>query len=135
MSYLLDTNAWVNYLRGGKRSPIATKLRTVNSNDVYTCSVVRAELIYGALRSNEIAKNLGEAKRLLSGFQSLPFNDAASDHCASMRSELDAAGLKIGPYDAMIAAIAIATGMTLVTHNIREFSRVPGLQIEDWQTT
>jgi tRNA(fMet)-specific endonuclease VapC len=133
VSYLLDTNVWVNYLRRGADSPIVARFQALDSSDVYSCSVVRAELIYGAFRSNNVEKNLGEVTKLLSKFQSLPFDEAAAGHSGRLRSELDTVGKRIGPYDAMIAAIALANQLTLVTHNVDEFSRISGLTVEDWQ--
>ena len=66
-------------------------------------------------------------------FVSLPFDDAAASVYAIIRAHLESAGTPIGPYDLQIAAIALANGLTLVTHNTREFSRVPGLLLEDWE--
>jgi tRNA(fMet)-specific endonuclease VapC len=133
VSYLLDTNVWVDFLRRGVDSPIVARFQALDSSEVLSCSVVQAELIYGALRSNNVEKNLSEVIKLLSKFQSVPFDDAAAERCGRLRSELDSAGKRIGPYDAMIAGIALANQMTLVTHNIDEFSRISGLVIEDWQ--
>jgi tRNA(fMet)-specific endonuclease VapC len=65
--------------------------------------------------------------------RSLPFDDAAAHAYGGIRSELQSAGIIIGPYDLMIAAIALANDLTVVTHNTAEFGRVPGLAIEDWQ--
>jgi tRNA(fMet)-specific endonuclease VapC len=72
--------------------------------------------------------------KLEAKYQSLPFDNAAARDYASIRSHLATAGQPIGPNDTMIAAIARSRGTTLVTHNTAEFSRVPGLLIEDWQT-
>ncbi len=67
-------------------------------------------------------------------FVSLPFNDVAAEVFGRIRADVTARGVTLGPYDLQIAAIALAESVTLVTHNTGEFSRVPGLQIEDWQT-
>jgi tRNA(fMet)-specific endonuclease VapC len=66
-------------------------------------------------------------------FTSLPFDDAAADVCARIRHHLEKQGISIGPYDVQIAAIALAQGCTLVSHNVAEFSRVPGLLLVDWE--
>ena len=66
-------------------------------------------------------------------FDSLPFDDAAAEAYGRLRAELARRGMPIGPNDLMIAAIALAYGFTLVTHNTSEFSRVPGLRLEDWE--
>jgi tRNA(fMet)-specific endonuclease VapC len=72
-------------------------------------------------------------EQLRNRYTSLPFDDAAAQEYARIRFELEIAGRVIGPNDLLIAAIALANGVTLVTHNGAEFSRVPGLPVEDWQ--
>jgi tRNA(fMet)-specific endonuclease VapC len=67
-------------------------------------------------------------------FPSLPFDDEAAEHYGRIRAELTTEGTPIGGNDFLIAAIALANGLTLVTHNTREFARVTGLTIEDWET-
>jgi tRNA(fMet)-specific endonuclease VapC len=70
----------------------------------------------------------------VSPFASLPFDDQGARICAEVRSQLERAGTVIGPHDLQIAAIALQHGLTLVTHNTREFSRISGLKLEDWET-
>jgi tRNA(fMet)-specific endonuclease VapC len=96
---------------------------------------VLAELYYGAMHSSAAhqAANLALIVRLRQQFVSLPFDDRAAEEYGKVRAHLAALATPIGPNDLMIAAIALANQMTLVTHNTTEFSRVPGLQIEDWQ--
>jgi tRNA(fMet)-specific endonuclease VapC len=72
------------------------------------------------------------ATKFLSRFPSLPFDDLAADHYAQIRADLERRGQPIGPNDMLVAAIAVANRLTIVTNNIREFSRVPGLPCEDW---
>jgi tRNA(fMet)-specific endonuclease VapC len=132
MKYLLDTNTCIRYLNG--RSPsVFQKLNTLPEGDVYMCSVVKLELRYGALRSDAVEKTLAQQEKFLDRFVSLPFDDAAHFHAAQIRADLARAGTPIGPYDLLIAAIALANDLMLVTHNTREFNRVSGLQIEDWE--
>jgi tRNA(fMet)-specific endonuclease VapC len=71
--------------------------------------------------------------RFFAPFASLAFDDVCADHCGRLRSELAAAGTPIGPNDLLIAATALAHELTLVTHNVREFSRVANLRVEDWE--
>ncbi len=97
------------------------------------CSVVKAELFYGAFRSNHPQRTLERQQAFLSQFVSLPFQDEAALLSGRIRTELAKAGTPIGSYDLQIAAIALANDLTLVTHNTREFERVEGLQIEDWE--
>ncbi len=98
------------------------------------CTVVLAELLYGALRSRDVAKNLADVRNFIVGFSSLGFDTAAAEEYARVRADLAAKGTPIGPNDLLIASIALAHGLTLVTHNTVEFSRVTGLVLEDWQT-
>jgi tRNA(fMet)-specific endonuclease VapC len=133
VTWLLDTNVCVNYLRSSDGSPIADHLAENNADDVVLCSVVRAELVFGALKSRDAAANLAKVRRLLSRFFSLPFDDAAAEAYGQIRAHLTKCGMTIGPNDLMIASIASARTLTLVTHNVGEFSRVPGLRIEDWE--
>jgi tRNA(fMet)-specific endonuclease VapC len=101
---------------------------------VAICSVVVAELVYGGYRSAQPVKTLSQVRTFCSQFVSLPFTDAAAEEYGRIRAHLAALGTQIGPNDLMIAAIALVNGLILVTHNTAEFSRVPGLTIEDWQT-
>ena len=133
MKYLLDTNTCVQYLRKGSASPVATQLANSPKSDVVLCAVVVAELLFGALRSRDVAKNLTEVRNYVSGFASVPFDGAAAEEYAKIRTDLAVKGTPIGPNDLMVAAIALAHGLTLVTHNTAEFSRVAGLTLEDWQ--
>jgi tRNA(fMet)-specific endonuclease VapC len=132
--YLLDTNTCVEFLRHGNASPVSAKLVAVLDSDVVICTVVLAELEYGALRSSDSVKNLADVRKFVMRHSSLDFDTASAEECARIRADLAAKGTPIGPYDLMIAAIARVHGLKLVTHNTAEFSRVPGLTLEDWQT-
>ena len=94
---------------------------------------MKAELIFGALRSSLPTQNLNALDTFFAGFASLPFDDAAARAYGEIRNALYRAGTPIGPNDLMSAAIAKVHGLTLVTHNTREFSRVQGLTLEDWE--
>lgn len=95
------------------------------------CSVVWAELLHGARKYEKRDQRVARIEQTLSPFRSLPFDDAAAHRYAEIRDTLETRGQVIGPNDLLIAAIALTHGLTLVTNN-REFSRVPGLNIEDW---
>jgi tRNA(fMet)-specific endonuclease VapC len=109
------------------------RLEQIDPNDVYVCSIVKLELRYGALRSDYVAKTLAEQEKFLNRFVSLPFDDAAHHYAAQLRADLARLGTPVGPYDLLIASIALTHHLILVTHNTREFGRVAGLQIEDWE--
>jgi tRNA(fMet)-specific endonuclease VapC len=131
MIYLPDTNAWIAYVNPGT-SAVKARFRAHRPADIAFCAVVKAELLYGAYRSSRRADNLRLLAILFQQFESLPFDDAAADHYGRVRADLAAQGTPIGPNDLMIAAIALANHLILVTHNTREFARVVGLPLEDW---
>lgn len=85
------------------------------------------------MRSQQPAKTLANQQQFLALFASLPFDDAAAMQYGNIRAVLAAQGQLIGPNDLMIAAAALVHDLILVTHNTREFQRVPGLHIEDWE--
>lgn len=135
MSHVLDTNSWVDHLRRGPRSNVTAKLTAAPPGSVYLCSLVVGELIYGALHSGPAhrAGNLALIASLRQQFVSFPFDDRAAEEYGKARTHLASAGMPIGPNDLIVAAVALAHGCTLVTHNTQEFSRVQGLVVEDWQ--
>ena len=130
--YLLDTNACIRILNNSS-SALVTQLHEHQPDEIALCSVVKAELLYGAQRSSRIAENLRVLDRFFEPFYSLPFDDNCVQAFGRIRTELERAGTPIGSYDLLIAATAIAGNRTLVTANIREFSRVAGLTIENWE--
>ena len=132
MKYLLDTNTCIRYLNG-RSLPVLQRLDTLPEIDVCVCSIVKLELRFGALRSTHVERSLTQQETFLDRFESLSFNDAAHARAAEVRATLAAAGTPIGPYDLLIAAIALTHDLILVTHNTREFGRVARLKIEDWE--
>lgn len=132
MKYLLDTNTCIRYINGRSQN-VVNKLDALNAGDAVVCSVVKAELFFGALRSQNPVKTMAGQKQFLSLFISLPFDDLAAEHYGQIRADLTNKGIPIGGNDLLIAAITLANGLTLITHNTGEFSRVAGLKIEDWE--
>lgn len=130
--FLLDTNVCINYLKGSHLS-ILQKLSAIPRHQVVLCDIVKLELYYGAYKSANVEKNLAVLDKLFNTFENLPFDDRAVIKCAQIRAQLAAKGTPIGPYDLQIAAIALVNDLILVTHNTREFSRIEGLVIEDWE--
>lgn len=134
MIYIPDTNACIRYLNKPDSS-VAKKFASAAPGDIALCDIVKMVLYYGAYRSVRQQDNLALLKQFFLPFLSLPFDDVAADICGRVRAALAAAGTPIGPYDLQIAAIALANNLTLVTHNTREGSRVPGLLLDDWETS
>jgi tRNA(fMet)-specific endonuclease VapC len=129
--WLLDTNACVALLNGTSAA-LAKHLAHHRPSEIRLCAVVKAELLFGARKSERVAENTRLLDAFFTRFVSLPFDDAGAVEYARLRHDLQASGTPIGPNDLMIAAIAVAQNLTLVTHNVREFSRVVGLKVEDW---
>lgn len=133
MKYLLDTNTCVRYLNGRSQAVFDRLDLMPDDSDVVVCSVVKAELFFGAMQSHDPSKTLAGQQTFLSRFVSLAFDDMAAEHYGRIRADLARRGTPIGPNDLLIASIALAHGLILVTHNTREFGRITDLQIEDWE--
>lgn len=132
MTWMLDSNACIRYLNG-RAAELKTRIDATAESDIVVCSVVKAELFYGAARSNDPPRAMANQQLFLSRFISLVFDDYAAEAYGRIRGDLAARGLLIGPNDLLIAAIAVVNNITLVTHNSSEFRRVAGLRIEDWE--
>ncbi|MEO8494023.1 MAG: type II toxin-antitoxin system VapC family toxin [Planctomycetota bacterium] len=133
MTYLLDTNVCVQYLRG-RNALVLQRLQDTPSSEVCLCAVVQSELFLGALRSANPPSNRAKVDAFVMPYVSFAFDDAAALLHAHIRHQLETAGMPIGPSDLQIAAIALANGLRLVTHNTAEFCRVPGLLLDDWES-
>ena len=130
--WALDTNIVVIALRRGTAQQVVGRFRQVEPGTIVVPEMVRAELRYGCLRSERPEQNLRAVTRFLEPFRRLVFGSEAAEHYAEIRFDLEARGRPIGPNDLVIAATVRAAGATLVTNNLREFQRVPGLECEDW---
>lgn len=130
--YLLDTSPCIEMLRD-RSSTVRQRLKKHDPTDIYLCSIVVAELLYGARKSDHVAKNLALVKEFCAPFVSLPFDDRCADQYATIRADLERIGMRIGANDLFIGAIAKTCDLILVTHNTEEFSRIAGLQLEDWR--
>ena len=130
--FLLDTNICIHLLNGRCRS-VHDKFREVTPSQIVLCSVVKAELIYGARYSSKVEANLQLLNQFFAPLNSLSFDDRAAEEYGVIRADLSRQGNIIGPNDLLIASIAKAFDVTLVTNNTNEFSRITGLRIVDWQ--
>ncbi|MDF9878547.1 type II toxin-antitoxin system VapC family toxin [Cellulosimicrobium cellulans] len=128
--YLLDTNVLIALLRG---NGVAARPRLREAEGrVAVSTVSEMELEYGIERSDDPHRNRQAVDDLLSLVDVLPFDGLAAMHAGRVRARLAARGTPIGPYDALLAGHARSLGLVMVTNNVREFSRVPGLEVEDW---
>ena len=128
---LLDTDICIHLLNG-REPDLIERLAAHRPPEIGLCSIVRAELLWGARKSRRTDENLVRVRAFTEPFQSLPFDDASAEHYGIIRADLTASGRPIGPNDTLIAAIARAHDAVLVTRNSREFSRVSGLEVEIW---
>jgi tRNA(fMet)-specific endonuclease VapC len=132
MKYLLDTNTCIRYING--RAPqIREHMRAVSDSDIAISTVTQGEMYAGSAKSQTPQRSRTRQDAFFIRFASLPFAEAAADEFGRIRAYLERAGTPVGPYDMQIAAIAVANGLIVVTHNTKEFERVPGLKIEDWE--
>ncbi len=129
MRYLLDTNAVIALLGGDPA--FLERLRACRPSDVAMSAIVGHELYYGAYKGRRTSDNLGRIEALR--FPMLEFDRDDARAAGSIRAELAGSGRIIGPYDVLIAGQAVARGLTLISRNTREFDRVPGLSLENWQ--
>lgn len=129
---ILDSNTISYYFRGDPQ--VVPRLQALSPADIGVPAIVEYELRYGLLRlpSEAARPRLAALAALLRPLQVLPFDSECAAHAAQIRAELEAAGTPIGAHDTLIAATALRYQATLVTRNVREFSRVPGLQWLNW---
>jgi len=130
MRYLLDTDICI-YAINERPPAVLQAFRAHEAAGLGISSVTAAELFYGVARTGS-ERNLRALRQFLAPLEIVPFDVAAAEVFGSLRAWLASQGTPIGPYDTQIAAQAQALGVTLVSNNIREFSRVPGLRVENW---
>ena len=128
--YLLDTNIVSDLLRH-PRGRVAQQIAAVGVQAITTSIVVACELRFGAVKSGA-SRLIQHLDLILQRLPILTLEPPVDDHYADIRSALERVGTPIGPNDLLIAAHARALGLALVTDNLREFARVPGLQLENW---
>lgn len=129
-SYLLDTDAAIALIKGSEEA--VEWLRGKRPEDIALSSVTKAELNFGARKSERVDRNLSVLSRFFEPFSSLPFDDRAAGEYGVIRADLERAGTPIGPNDLLIASVARSRDLILVTRNTREFERVAGLRVTSW---
>lgn len=132
LAWMLDTNTLSDLIRN-PRGLLFERVRAVQPDSLCTSIVVACELRYGAQRKGSQALT-ERVEQLLATIAVLPMDEPADRHYAEIRTVLERAGTLIGSHDLFIAAHARSRELTLVTHNLREFERVPGLRVVDWLT-
>lgn len=132
MKYLLDTNMVIGLLHPERRKTILPRVLEQPPGAVVTSVIVAFELFFGAAKSRRPDSNRRRFDQFLTDLTPLEFTVEDSCAAGSIRAGLQAAGTPIGPYDVLIAGQAKTRGMVLVTNNMREFQRIPGLHAVDW---
>jgi len=128
--YLLDTNILSSLLKQPSGT-VASRIRSVGEDTICTSIIVACELRYGAAKKGSPTLS-GKVEQLLSSLEVLPLDEDADGKYAELRTALEKAGTPIGGNDCLIAAHALSLELTLVTDNVSEFARVPGLTVENW---
>ena len=133
MRYMLDTNTVVYVLNARPHhQAVIERFRQEDARDMVVSSITLAELRYGIEKSVQRETNRSALRRLLGALNVAPFEERAADRYGAVRAHLEADGQSIGPLDTLIAAHALCLDLILVTNNMREFSRVHGLRVENW---
>lgn len=131
MKYMLDTNICIYIIK--KHPPnVLHKFKSLHLGDIYMSSVTLAELMCEVEKSQHHQKNKTALEEFTLPLEIMQFNEEAAKYYGNIRAQLEKKGVVIGPYDLMIAAHALALNSILVTSNVKEFSRIPKLKIEDW---
>ena len=130
LKYMLDTNICI-YTIKNKPQQLREAFKR-HQGQLCISTVTLMELIYGAEKSAAAEKNLEVIEGLVARLDVLSYDQAAAEHTGQLRAELARSGQPIGPYDQMIAGHARSQGLILVSNNLREFERVPGLRVLDW---
>lgn len=127
---MLDTDTCIGIMNGAL--PSLNRMMNVHSSRIAISAISYGELQWGAQNSGKLSANLVALKDFVTRLVILEFGPSAAVEFGAIRHALAKLGKPIGPYDLLIAAHARAEGLTLVTNNVREFKRVPGLKIENW---
>lgn len=131
--YLFDTDILSQVLKRTPSPTLLARLAAVPAEQQFTSAITAGEMVYGAYRSDRPDHFLRQLQeRLWPNIRVVPFNRAAAETYGRLRAQLEEAGTPLAEPDLRIAAIALTRELTMVTGNVRHFSRVPALQIENW---
>mgnify|MGYP000706955620 CR=1 FL=1 len=128
--YLLDTNTLIYFFKGQGR--VSKRMLATAPKEIAVPSVTVFEIETGIAKSKQQERRRKDLDDFLAMVTVLPFGLPESKTAASVRANLEVAGIPIGPYDILIAAIALTNALTLVSRNVREFERIQGLNVENW---
>lgn len=127
--YILDTDTWIEFFH--QRGKVAEHIAATPANEIFASEVTIAELTFGALHSGNVKRHLQEPKEIAETFTILPLIDWVQDY-AEIRNSLTSQGIVVGDFDILIGVTALQNGLTVVTHNTRHFTKMPGIKCVDW---
>ena len=128
--YIIDSDTWIEYFH--HRSGVGVHIAQVQKHEIFVSEVSIAELTYGALHSKNVQKHMREPEMIKKNFQVLPIIQNWARDYAEIRHALTSKGIIIGDMDILIAVTARHYGLTVVTHNTKHFSKIPGIKCVDW---
>lgn len=130
MAYLLDSNILIYFFKN--TGAVRARLEQKRDDEIQLCTPVIWEILSGTLKSQNPSTQLARLQAVQKRFAVLPFDLPSANAAAKIRANLELSGNPIGPVDTLIAGIAVANNLTVVTRNTREFSRIPDLKVENW---
>lgn len=133
MRYMLDTNICIYIIRE-KPIKVLKKLRTFDLSDIIISAITHSELEYGVAKSSHREENREALIKFLTPLEIVPYDDKAAADYGQIRTHLERRGAVVGAMDMLIGAHARSIPVTLVTNNLKEFKRIPGLRAENWTT-
>lgn len=128
--YILDTDTWIEYFH--RRSGVGAHIIQIPKDEIFASEVTIAELTYGATHSQNVEKHMREPKMIRANFKVLPIVEDWVDDYVEIRHSLASQGLSAGDFDILIAVTARRLNLTVVTHNIKHFGKMPGIKYVDW---
>ncbi len=131
MKYFLDTDICIYFLKG-KYPNVLKNIHKHHPYEIKIAAIVKAELLYGALKSRKVDENIEKITKFLLPFEIIVFNDRSTTYYAENRAKLEKKGNSIGPNDLIIASIVQSNDGILITNNKREFKRIKNLKLENW---
>lgn len=129
--FLLDTNICI-YAINGRHPKLTEKLLSIHPSEIFISSITVGEMEYGAAKSHWGERTRQIMHAFLANYDTLPFTDQDAALFGAFRAQLESSGIMAGVLDVMIAAQGVTNNLTVVTHNTREFIRIPGIKLDDW---
>ena len=130
MKYLLDTDICIYWLKG--KATVRAKIEQIDRSDIAICVITATELYFGAYNSNKIEQNLKTAENFIQSITVLPLSNDTLKKFGQLKAQFRKAGTPVADFDLLIASVAIAKNLILVTNNTRHYQRITGLNLDNW---